>query len=110
MGCDFYILKVLRIYYNDDQYLEVEVNREKGYYDDYQFDEDSDDYEDLLNNYIEFVLTPKTEPIVIYKNGKFNKSSCELKYKTLVEAEIHKHGKQWNNIVRVIKIEERRER
>jgi hypothetical protein len=109
MGCDFYILKVLRIYYNDNQYLEVEVNREKGYYDDYQFDEDADEYEDLLNDYIKFMLTPKTEPIVIYKNGKFNKSSCELKYKTLVEAEIHKHGKQWNSVVRVIKIEERRE-
>ena len=56
-----------------------------------------------------------------YDNGKhvmfkeeytptlFVPSKKESKYKTLVEAEIHKHGKQWNSVVRVIKIEERRE-
>jgi len=50
MGCDYYIIKLLRIYYNDsgNDYLEIEIDRERGYFDDFQFDEDADDYDDKL--------------------------------------------------------------
>lgn len=110
MGCDYYIIKLLRIYYNDSAYLEVELNRERGYYDDYQFDEDADDYEEKLNDYIEKVLLPKVPPIIIYNNNSFNKSSCEIKYKGLVEAEINKCDKKWSEITKIVKVEERYER
>jgi len=110
MGCDYYILKLLRIYYKENEYLETELDREKGYYDDCQFDEDADDYEEKLNEYIQQMLTPRIEPIIIYSNGKFNKSSCESKYKTLIENIITKDNKQWCEITKIIKVEERRER
>lgn len=45
MGCDYYIAKVLLIYYNDDDYLVIELKREKCYYV-FQYDEDYDDYDD----------------------------------------------------------------
>lgn len=116
MGCDYYIIKVLHIFYNDDNnsdgdsdYLEVEINRERCYYDDYLFDEDADDYEDTLNKYIEDLLVPKVDPIVIYNNKKFNKSSCECKYKTLVENEMAKYGKKWCDVTKIVKIEKRHE-
>jgi hypothetical protein len=113
MGCDYYIIKVLHIYYrvneNEDNYLEVEINRERCYYDDYQFDEDSDDYDDNLNKYIEDLLLPKAVPIVIYNNNKFNKSSCECKYKTLVENEVAKYGKKWCEVTKIVKVEKRHE-
>jgi hypothetical protein len=110
MGCDYYILKLLHIYYNDTAYLEVELNRERGYYDEYQFDEDADDFEEKLNHHIEEMLKPKVGPIVIYNNNNFNKASCESKYKTLVENEINKYDKKWSEITKIIKIEERHER
>lgn len=112
MGCDYYIIKLLRIYYNDsgNDYLELEIHRERGYFDDYQFDEDADDFEDKLNDHIKEVLTPKVEPIVIYSNNRFNKSSCESKYKTRVENEINKDGKNWSDLNKIVKVEERRER
>jgi hypothetical protein len=110
MGCDYYILELLHIYYNDKDYLEIELNRERGYYNDLQFDEDDDDFEEKLNQYIHDVLTSKKSPIVIYKNAAFNKSSCETKYKALVENKINKHDILWSEITKIIKVEERRER
>jgi len=107
MGCDYYVIKVLQIYYNDTEYLEVEINRERCYYDDYQFDEDAEDYDEQLNNYIEDILTVKTEPILIYSNGTFNKSSCESKYKGLVENELNKHNKICSDVIKIIKVEKR---
>jgi hypothetical protein len=89
MGCDYYILKLLHIYYNETDYVEVELARERGYYDDLQFDEDADDYEEKVTEHIRDRLTPKTEPIVIYINNRFNKLSCAEKYRTLIESEIH---------------------
>jgi len=111
MGCDYYILKLLRIYYNKDEYLEVELDRKRGYYDDLQFDEDAEDYEEKMNEYTKQILTPKTNPIIIYTNEtNFNKLSCKEKYKTLVENEINKHSKKWCEITKIIKVEERCER
>ena len=51
MGCDYYIIKFLNIYYNDIDYLVIELDREKGYYN-FQYDEDCDDYTDKENEYI----------------------------------------------------------
>jgi len=110
MGCDYYILKLLRIYYNDNDYLEIEINREKGYYNDIDVDEDADDYDEKVCEYMEEVLKPTTEPIVIYSNNNFNKLSCQSKYESLVTSEINKNNKTWNEIKKIIKVEERYER
>ena len=40
MGCDFYIVKYLFIYYNDDTCESINVSKENGYY---YFDADSDE-------------------------------------------------------------------
>lgn len=103
MGCDYFILKLLHIYYNNSEYLEIELDRQRGYYDD---DED----EENINKYIEHTLTPKTEDIVIYSNNNFNKPSLEEKYKILVENKIRKYRKKWCEITKIIKVEERYER
>ena len=107
MGCDFYIIKLLRVYTSDSAYVEIELDRERGYYDDFQFDEDADDYDEKLSEHIRELLTPKVEPITIYSNNSWNKSSCEVKYKERIVDEITKHNKQWSDVVKVIKVEER---
>jgi hypothetical protein len=110
MGCDYYILKLLHIYYSETEYVEVELDRERGYYDDLQFDEDADDFDEKICEYMEEVLKPTIDPIVIYSNNNFNKSSCKSKYESLVTSEINKNNKTWNEIKKIIKVEERRER
>ena len=109
MGCDFYIIKLLRIYCSESVFIEIELDRERGYYDDSQFDEDADDFDEKLHDHIRQLLTPKVDPITIYNNNSWNKSSCEVKYKERIVDEITKHDKQWSDVVKVIKVEERRD-
>ena len=104
MGCDYYIQKVLRIYFNDE-FLSFEVDRERGYFN-YMSDEDD---ETKMDEYIKHVLTPKTEPIIIYNNG-FNKPTSEKKYKSIIERLLNDSGKSWSEITKIIKIEVRYER
>jgi hypothetical protein len=110
MGCDFYILKLLHIYYSENEYLEIEINREKGYYNDLQFDEDADDFDELIHKHMEEMLIVEFDPIIIYSNNKFHKSYCECKYKTLIESELNKCDKSWSQVTKILKVEERRER
>jgi len=56
------------------------------------------------------MLTPKTEPIVIYINNRFNKLSCAEKYSTLIENEINQCDKRWSEITKIVKVEKRQER
>jgi hypothetical protein len=109
MGCDYYILKVLHIYYNENDYLELELERQRGYYH-YDYDEDEDDYNTKVDEYIKYVLTPEMKPINIYTNNNFNKPLFETKYKTLLENELSTYGKNWCEITKIIKVEERFER
>jgi hypothetical protein len=113
MGCDFYILKLLHIYYDDKEYLEVFLHRQRG---DYIFNEDSDedvsdeDYDVRINECVKHALTPRMKPIIIHINNVFTKSHFESKYKSLVENEINKYDKKWSEITKIIKVEKRCER
>ena len=107
MGCDYYIQKVLRIYFEDDDYLCFVVETERGYYMDI-YDEDEEDYETKVNEYKKKCLTPDIEPIIIY-NGAFNKSASETKYKSIVENFMNDCGKKFSDITKIIKVEHRYE-
>jgi hypothetical protein len=109
MGCDYYILKVLHIYYNENDYLEIELERERCYYF-YSCDSDEENYEEQINEYIKDILTPKMKPIILYSNNNFTNSSFEIKYKTIVVDEINRNNKQWCDIHKIIKVEKRYKR
>jgi hypothetical protein len=111
MGCDYYIIKTLHIYYNDTEYLNLEIDRKNGYYF-YSslFDEDEYFYEDKVNDYIKRALTPEMEPITIYDNGEFNKPLTEAKYKSIIEERMNSAGKTWLEITKIKKVEVRFER
>jgi hypothetical protein len=112
MGCDYYIDKDLHIsYYNDEEISYINLEHERG---NYWFisilDEDEDDYDEELKEYIKQQLEPKMKPIVIYSNKTFNKLSFENKYKKLIENNIKRFNKTLNDVDEIIKIEKRYER
>jgi hypothetical protein len=111
MGCDYYIVKVLQVYYQNGDF-EIEVDRQRGYFDDEDdnFDEDQDNYEEKLAEYKRGVLTPRIPPITIYNNKAFNKPLSEIKYRELVEAELSNRHIEWWELNQIIKIEIRYER
>lgn len=111
MGCDYYILKKLHIYYAEQEYLDIEVKLERGYFQ-YDGDIDSDDEtaDQQVNEYIQYILTPKMKPILIYDGQKWNKKETENKYKSLLDNTLKENNVLWEQIIKIIKLEERRER
>lgn len=108
MGFDYYIVKYLHIYYESDKYFDIEVSRNKGYYN-YDFDEDDDDYEQKVKNYINKCLQPNIIQITIYENEVFMKPLFETKYKNVLDNKIKYHNKSWSDIIKIVKVEDRYE-
>jgi hypothetical protein len=111
MGCDYYIVKVLQVYYHNGDF-EIEVERQRRYFDyeNENFDEDEDNYEEKLAQYKRGVLTPCIQPIHIYTNNTFNKPLSEMKYRGLVETELSNRNIKWSALKQIIKVELRYER
>ncbi len=112
MGCDYYIDKDLHIYdYDNKMFSSINLEHERGYY---WFisalDEDEDGYDTELTQYIKKTLEPNMKPIVIYSNNTFYKPSFENKYKIIIENELMIFNKTWNDVNKILKIENRYER
>lgn len=112
MGCDYYIDKNLHIYdYNDKVISYINLEHNRGYFFDYSLlDEDEDDYDKEVAKEIKRILQPSMEPITIFINNTFCKTSFEKKYKKLIDYELIIYNKTWDNVNKIIKKEERYER
>jgi hypothetical protein len=112
MGCDYYIDKNLHIYYyNNKLFSSINLEHERGYYwFSSLLDEDEEGYDKELTQYIKDALEPNMKPIVIYSNNTFHKLSFENKYKKIIDNELNLYNKTWNDINKIIKVENRYER
>jgi hypothetical protein len=112
MGCDYYIDKDLHICnHNNITFSYISLEHERGYYwFSSVLDEDEEEYDIELSEYIKNTLKPSMKPIVIYSNNTFSKLSYENKYKKLIDYDLNLNNKTWNDINRIIKIENRYER
>lgn len=91
MGCDYYIIKQLRIKYIDDHDDELEIthelSRDRCYFNDVDsVDSDDTDYfsSDRYNKYLEVTYKPR----VLFQNGKWKNTQTEEKYYNSVMEEI----------------------
>jgi hypothetical protein len=102
----YYTLNVLKIYYNEIDYLHFVLDKQKSNY--YcHCDEDELSYDqEVLENRKKSLIVYKN-PIIIYDKPNFNKLLCEQKYKHIVESLINEHDKKWNEVTKIIKIEEK---
>lgn len=108
LGCyDYYTFTYLHIHTNDTYVLDVNLYRNRGYYY-YDNNEDAsredDDYDEVVNDYIKYGLTPPTtQSMVIYDNNNFKTINLEQKYRNIIETELTKYGKSWSEITEIIK-------
>ena len=111
MGCDYYIYKKLHIYYNEDEYLDIKVKTERGYFpDDGNIDSDDENADQQVAEYIQYILTPKMKPIILYDGEKWNKPETESKYKNIIEKSLKEHNLFMTSVIKIVKVEERIER
>ena len=111
MGCDYYIYKKLHIYYNENEYLDIEIKREQGYYqEDGTIDSDDENSEDIWKEYLRFTFTPKIKPIILYDGTKWNKPEAALKYKNIIEKSLKEYKMSMPNVIKIVKVEERQQR
>jgi hypothetical protein len=113
MVCDYYIVKNLRLYFQNIVpllYIQVEYFKEDFYS---GLDEDEHDYEEKYEEYIKYILTPEMKPIIIYENNKFINSRLENKYMSVIQERINIYNNSnetcigFNDIIDIIKIETR---
>ena len=106
MDNSYFTLTVLNIYYNNTEYLQLIIDkREQNFY--CYADEDDIMYEDEVIESRKRSLIVCKKPILIYENKSFNKLLCETKYKARVEKFINECGRTWDDITKIIKVEER---
>jgi hypothetical protein len=111
MGCDYYIYKNLVIYYNDTwRPSNITLSRDSGYFYYPDIDEDDPDYEKIINKSTNDQLKSSMKDIIIYENNSFLIPNYELKYKYKIENELKNDKKEWKDIIKIVKSENRYER
>lgn len=110
MGCDYYIIKELCIYYLHTKNISyITLSSDNGYFYYPDLDEDHENYEKEYDKIIKNQLKPSMNPILVYKDNNFINTNLENKYKKLIEENfINKYT--WNEVDKIIKVESRYER
>ena len=105
-----YELSLLRVFFRgeDTDYLDLVLDKKVFKFYHYA-DPDDLNYEEEVKRLLNVRLTVYTQPITIYETPNFNKPLCEEKYRNLVQDLTTKNGKTWEDIVKIVKMEERME-
>lgn len=111
MGCDYFIDKDLQLFDKDRLFSIINLDHQKGYFF-YSpiLDEDEEGYDNEFSNYLEDILKPRMEPILIYIDNSFKKLSFEIKYKKIIDNHLNLYNKTLSDVTKIIKIENRYER
>lgn len=115
MGCDYYIEKRLCINYNDNSSKYINIDRERGYYSDYNnYIIDPDIENSNLTEWEKikkYHLMPSSIPVLIYTNNTFTDIYVSNEYKEILEHEmIYYDAKKWDHIKNIEILEKRYER
>lgn len=115
MGCDYYIEKRLCINYNDNSSKYINIDRERGYYSDYNnYIIDPDIENSNLTEWEKikkYHLMPSSIPVLIYINNTFTDIFVSNEYKEILEHEmIYYDAKTWDHIKNIEILEKRYER
>jgi len=107
MADSYFILSVLNIYYNDVEYLQLIIDKSPATRFYCHEDEDSKTYEDdVAESRKRQLAVHNPRQILIYSNKNFNKSLCETKYKARIETFINECHRNWDDITKIVKVEE----
>jgi hypothetical protein len=102
-------LSVLRIYYNDTEYIRLVLTQKTSSYNyPTEVDEDATEYDTIIQDFKEWLLEMYNNQgtILIYSKPDFNKPLTETKYKDTVSKFATEHGLHWDDITKIVKTQE----
>lgn len=105
-----YELTLLRVFFRGEDTDHLDLVLDKKVFKFYHYaDPDDLNYEEEVKRLLNVRLTVYTPPITIYETPNFNKPLCEEKYRSIVQDLTTKNGKTWEDIVKIVKMEDRME-
>lgn len=98
MGCDYYIVKQLEVRHvnddDDEMITTIELDRDRGYFPDFDDSRDSDDssdsdesYNTRFNRKYGKYLEVTYQPRILFQNGKWKSERIQEKYEAFVTDE-----------------------
>ena len=108
MGCDYYIIKQLRIEHSDGTDT-IELDKQRCYFSEYQNDSnyDSDDTIQEVNSQYEHYLKVTFVPRILYENTEWKSEMIKEKYIDIVYNKLKHYNNAFSNINTIIKEEVR---
>jgi hypothetical protein len=111
MGCDYYILKVLKIKYKDSTDSYVELDRQRMYYSyDPICDSDDSEYESNYERYTDSLLKVTFVPVRIFSDDAFKNEKIEEKYRQVIHRHLIDRKRTYDDILDIYKAEIRQVR
>lgn len=110
MGCDYYVIKQLKIYHCDGVDT-IELDREKCYFptkinNNDNYDSDDSENKSSNNSYEEF-LKVTFKPRILYNDEGWKNDKVREKYIDMIYNKLKKYNNAYHNIFQIIKEEVR---
>jgi hypothetical protein len=108
MGCDYYIIKRLKIEHSDGVDI-IELDRQRCYFSEYEnnsnYDSDDSNYdsESMYEHYLKVTYVPR----VLYEHDNWKNETIKKKYIDMVYEKLKKYNNAFGNIHEIIKEEVR---
>ena len=103
----YYIEKQLLLRYNNKELSNIIIDKQIGTFYLPLFDGEKKLLEYVENDYLSSILKPKRVPQTIFKYRRFLSKKWQEKYSVIVDEELLRLNKKWDDLNEIVKLERR---
>jgi len=103
----YQIEKQLLLRYSNKQLSNIVIDKQVGTFYLPLFDGDKQLLDSVDNDYLTSILKPRRVPKTIFKYKRFLSKKWQEKYSVIIDEELMRLNKEWNDLEEVVKLEKR---
>jgi hypothetical protein len=103
----YYIEKQLLLRYNNKELSNIIIDKQIGTFYLPLFEGEKEALEYVENDYLSSILKPRRVPKTIFKYRRFLSKKWQEKYSVVVEEELSRLNKKWDDLSEIVKLEKR---
>jgi hypothetical protein len=103
----YYIEKQLLLRYNNKELSNIIIDKQIGTFYLPLFEGEKEVLEYVENDYLSSILKPRRVPKTIFKYRRFLSKKWQEKYSVVVEEELTRLNKKWDDLSEIVKLEKR---